>query len=354
MKRIKFQNHSVPQIGLHISLFVSLLINSYQIMVLLFNAPPPPGELGRALYPMQTQVWDFVINFTFFTVIAFLVYMLNMYILKKYRGWGNFIVRLVLSLAFSMSAASLMIFAYSRLGSLPENVIWGMDAHYHSRSGMVTFIMIGISQIIYLNKRNQQQRIEVERLSAENNRSQYIALKNQLDPHFLFNSLNTLSGLIGSDTEKAQQYVQQLSDIFRYSMQDKELVTIAQEVEFAQTFGELMKIRYGDALTIEYRVAHEVMEKGIMPFSLQILIENAVKHNVISPKRPLTISIYSDAEQKHIVVENPIQAKREPQIGEGIGLANLTKRYELIGHCPIAILQHDAVFSVSLPIIAEV
>lgn len=348
MKRF---NRTTRNIGLFISAIVSVLINSHQFMIIFFDAPPPPGEFGEVVTALQTQGFDFVINLAFFFLLSFLIYELNFYILGKYRRWGSFMIRIVLSFILMYLSTSLMAQLYIHIGSLSDKLAWGLEVHYRSRGGMITLLMIGLSQMIYLYKRNQEQRIEVERLSAENQRSQYIALKNQIDPHFLFNSFNTLNGLIAIDQAKAQQYVQRLSEIFRYSLQNKELVTVAEEVEFAQAFGELMKIRYGEALNFEYEIASELMESQIMPFSLQLLIENAVKHNVITPRKPLVIRIFSDKAMTRITVSNPIYAKRAQEAGEGIGLANLAKRYELFGYNSIEISVQEGVFSVSLPII---
>jgi LytS/YehU family sensor histidine kinase len=196
---------------------------------------------------------------------------------------------------------------------------------------------------------NQQISLENQRLIAENIRTRYEALKNQINPHFLFNSLNTLDGLIGFDDEKAHTYLQNLSSSFRYTIQNKEITTLKDELNFAETYASLMKIRYGDNLSIQYAVDEKYSDFLIMPISLQLLIENAVKHNVINDKHPLTIHIET-TESDTIKVSNTIQPKINAETGEGVGLANLVERYNLLFHKEVLITQ-NGVFAVEIPLL---
>jgi len=197
--------------------------------------------------------------------------------------------------------------------------------------------------------RNQQVLVENQRLVAENIRNRYEALKHQLDPHFLFNSLNTLDGLIGFDDGKARQYLQNLSSTFRYTIQNKEITTLKDELNFVECYAYLMKIRYGDNLNIQYAVDEKYNHYFIMPVSLQMLIENAIKHNIINDKHPLTIHVET-TENDGIKIVNAIQPKINTVAGEGIGLANLVERYQLLFGMDVVITKTD-VFTVEIPLI---
>jgi sensor histidine kinase YesM len=196
---------------------------------------------------------------------------------------------------------------------------------------------------------NKQILLENQKLAADNMRNRYEALKNQLNPHFLFNSLNTLDGLIGFDDENAHCYLQSLSSSFRYTIQNKEITTLEDELQFVESYNYLMKIRYGENLKIESAIDEKYYLYYIMPISLQLLIENAIKHNVINDKHPLTIYIKT-TEKDTIVVSNAIQPKINTEIGEGIGLANLVERYHLLVGKEVTITQ-NGVFTVEIPLI---
>ena len=164
---------------------------------------------------------------------------------------------------------------------------------------------------------------------------QYESLKNQVNPHFLFNSLNTLSGLIGKDDEKATRFVKQLSDIYRYVLEhkDREVVPLDTEMKFVKNYISLMKIRFGNNLIVESDISESSVYK-IIPLSIQMLVENAIKHNIISSEKPLTLSLTIN-EQDHLVVKNNLQKKTsilQDDAGEWEkhGLMNIKSRYEYL------------------------
>jgi len=198
---------------------------------------------------------------------------------------------------------------------------------------------------------NQQNMLKNEKLVAENIRTRYEVLKSQVDPHFLFNSLNTLDGLISLDTVKAHEYVQNLSSVFRYTIGNKEIIQLGDELDFTEAYIGLMKIRYGDSLHVNILVDNEYKSSYIMPISIQLLVENAIKHNVLSNKMPLVIHIET-TKNDTIKVWNMIQAKNTPETGEGIGLSNLAERYDLLFQKEIQISSNET-FCVELPLIKE-
>ena len=221
-----------------------------------------------------------------------------------------------------------------------------------------SLIIYLVTQIIAIAMRNQEvllenQRIlfENQRLGVENIKNRYEALKNQLNPHFLFNTLNTLDGLIGYDDEKAHAYLQSLTSSFRYAIQNKKVTTLKEELKFAAAFTYLMKIRYGDNLNIQYAIDEKYHAFYIMPLTLQLLIENAIKHNVIDDEKPLQINIET-TENETIKVCNTIQPKIDVDAGENVGLTNLVERYRLMFSVDVFI-ENTGIWSVEIPLIKD-
>ncbi len=224
---------------------------------------------------------------------------------------------------------------------------------HYAKDLVVLIISFLFTALIYLINQNQKKLIENQNLAIENLQNRYDALKNQIDPHFLFNSLNTLSGLINFENEKAQEYVGQLSSVFRYTMQDKSITTLSNELQFAESYMYLMKIRYSDALNIHLRINPTYRKYYILPFGLQILLENAVKHNVVSRKNPLSI-IIETTKNGTIRVENNLQPKQGVTESTGLGLGNLNERYRLMFGKEIVIESTDDMFAVEIPLVEKI
>ncbi len=164
----------------------------------------------------------------------------------------------------------------------------------------------------------------------ENLRSQIEILKQQLNPHFLFNSLNVLSGLINVDVNKAQQFIDEFSHIYRYMLEtiEQQVTPLKNEMDFMHSYLFLQQIRYGENLTFSVNIAASSLEMVIPPLSLQVILENAIKHNIVNESKPLQIDISS--EDDFLVVKNNLQPKISAPVSTGIGLKNLVKRYALI------------------------
>ncbi|MEK6477735.1 histidine kinase [Catalinimonas sp. 4WD22] len=193
-----------------------------------------------------------------------------------------------------------------------------------------------------------------ESLAKENIRSQFEVLKSQVDPHFLFNSLNTLSALIDPQNKDAQHYLEQLSDVYRYVLlsKQKETVSLREELEFVHAYIYLNKTRYRDNLLVQNDIPEESMEQRVAPLSLQILVENALKHNIISKDKPLTLSIAVDR-HGYVVVENNIQKKNILEKSTKTGLENIVNRYALLTVKQVEISSTADLFSVRLPLITS-
>ncbi len=195
--------------------------------------------------------------------------------------------------------------------------------------------------------------MENEKLKNENLAWQYNTLVNQVNPHFLFNSLNSLSMLIREQkTDDALTYIGQMSDTYRYIIEEGEAekTTVGEELRFVEAYGYLLEIRYAGKLHIKVDVPEEYRDWSLPPLSIQPLIENAVKHNTITSSLPMDISI--TAENGYVVVSNAIHPKLQAEESTGIGLKNLSSRYELIVGRNIEIVASNSHFMVKLPLIA--
>ena len=215
---------------------------------------------------------------------------------------------------------------------------------------MLFIVSVFVTYLLYLIIKNQERIEENKNLTIENLENRYNALKNQTDPHFLFNSLNSLNGLIGYDDKRAREYLIQLSSVFRYTMQDRPVVTLSDEMEFTGSYIYLMKIRYGNAFSVNIRVLDNYQEYYILPFAIQTLVENAVKHNIVSLNKPLHL-IIEMMEDDTIIVENNLQPRQDVRYGNGLGLSNLNERYWLMFRKNISIHADDTVFRVEIPLI---
>jgi len=193
--------------------------------------------------------------------------------------------------------------------------------------------------------------IEAEQLKTERYAQQYQSLKDQLNPHFLFNSLNVLSNLLYENPDIAAKFIRQLSKIYRYvlDVQHEELVPMAKESDFAENYLALQKIRFEEGL--QYRISIDKNVTGFLPpLSLQLLLENAIKHNIGSKANPLYIDIFS--ENGFLVVKNNLQIKSSiPDESTGIGLDNIRKRYALLSNENMSVQDLNGYFVVRLPIL---
>lgn len=261
--------------------------------------------------------------------------------------------KMVLSFLLTWVASSL--FGQLFVGLHHHFDIPAIDAMVHHylhplRDLIIACIVTGSNYIIHLVRKQQRIVVENEELRTESLRHQYESLKSQLNPHMLFNSLNTLQSLIRESPSKALDYTQELSRVLRYTLRDNDLqcVTLAEEMKSAEAYIFLMKMRYEENLIFKIDIDERMVGLQLPPMSVQLLIENAIKHNEISNRNPLTISIRTEGAT--LVVCNHIQAKRQASAGPGIGLDNLAKRYRLLWQKEIQISAENGMFCVRLPL----
>ena len=218
---------------------------------------------------------------------------------------------------------------------------------------IVHFILLLVARLVNLNFQHQQNIIEKEQAKQKALQHQLQALRSQINPHFLFNALNSLNTLIRQKSDKASTFVDKLSLLLRSTLQrsDKDFITIQDELNYLETYIYLQKERFGDKFSVDIQIPEEWTKELIPSFSLQLLVENAMKHNVISKKQPLLVEIYTEG--NYLVVRNLLQERRDSVESTGTGLSNLSTRFNLLKKRAIQILKNEQHFSVKLPMLND-
>ena len=311
--------------------------------------PPPPPEDKKDFY----QKVALNIPLTFIMVFAVMLFCRNIFGRNFKRRTDELLVIIIGTLVITfMLSALFTIFQLIVFPDWPDPnrtvFTYIMRGYLGDCSLMVIAVMV-----VYLMRAQYREKmadVENETLRAENLSSRYEALKTQMDPHFLFNSLNTLKSLIDIDSGKAEDFVHQLSSVLRYTLKNEEVVTLAKELDCVRSYCQMMKIRYGDNLIFDHHIDHEKYDNYyVLPLSIQGLIENAIKHNVISSRQPLTVNVLTD-DHNHLIVSNEIHPKIGETEGSGIGLANLSERYRIKWNENVEIFDDGKIFSVTLPL----
>jgi sensor histidine kinase YesM len=216
-----------------------------------------------------------------------------------------------------------------------------------------TFIFVGslLSNALLFFKNWKEAAVQHEKLKREQLALQYETLKSQVNPHFLFNNLNSLTSLINTNPDKAIDFVKKLSEVYRYVLdqKDQELVDLEWELKFVESYVFLQKIRFGANLTVQVQVNSKNFK--VIPLSIQMLIENAIKHNEISDRKPMLIKVYT-TDDHYLIVENHLQKKPVSE-GSGTGIQNIRERYEFFTNKRVTIFENLDRFLVSIPLLTD-
>ncbi len=221
----------------------------------------------------------------------------------------------------------------------------------------VSFLIAVVVSILfyaaYYYKFYKEKQVKEQKIIAGSASARFDALKNQLDPHFLFNSLNVLTSLIEEDPDQAQKFTTSLSKVYRYVLEqkNKDLVTVDEELNFAKTYVRLLKMRFEDSIVFEIPEKCSQPEAKIVPLSLQLLLENAVKHNVVTASKPLHIKVFEEGGM--LVVSNNLQEKQVVKKSSGVGLQNIRQRYGILTDREVSINKTATEFSVALPMLTQ-
>ncbi len=329
------------------SLLISLTIHFSLITTVLFEQ----GHRHRDDYfTFPFFVFEYFTTF----IIAVVTFLLNFFLISPYdvRKKIEF-KKIIISLFFTLTVVTLLLFITL---SLRNAFNFRINLHRHTEElfsrnyfgAAIAYVSLIIIRLLRLKKHME---LENERLRNESLQNQFESLKNQLSPHFLFNSLTALKTLIDDSPPVSKQYVNHLSQVLRYTLKrnHKQLVTLAEELEFTESYIFLLKIRYDDNLQVSMKISEETRSLLIPPLAIQTLMENAVKHNEISKEFPLSVVI--EASENRLLVKNKIQKKMTSEEGTGIGLTNLSKLMRILNEKDIEINQDKNIFSVEVPLI---
>lgn len=221
---------------------------------------------------------------------------------------------------------------------------------YVFRNLTIAVVVVLVSYVVELIERLRQEKIELLTLQRQNIETELAALKSQLDPHFLFNTLTTLSSLARANSTETISFIDHMADTFRYMLENRtqKVVTVKDELSFLQSYLFMMKKRFEEGIQVEINIGNEHLARMIPQFALQTVFENAIYHNIVSVKEPLRIELSCDHD--NITVRNTLKEKKSFK-GHGIGLDNLAQRYWLTGKKKIQVMKGENSFSVTLPLL---
>ncbi len=295
-------------------------------------------DLGYA--SLNEIFWkEFLMSVIFSGVITLLISSANFFVIgsacKRFRGLEASRKRIFFEITISLITANIIMVIWTWLWSLITNDSEDFPGDLFENLTIATVITIIVTisfETRYILTQWKHSIIEKEQVEKEHVRSQLESLRTQLNPHFLFNSLNALQSLIDTDKDKAKRFVQELSKVYRYVLEHKDefVIQLKEEMNFIQSYIYLNKIRFGENLIYNSHITGEALGKFIPPLTLQLLIENAIKHNVISSEKPLHIDVLS--QNGNLIVKNNLQLRSEKLLSTGIGLQNLMGRYALINN----------------------
>ncbi|GAB3998549.1 hypothetical protein GCM10028807_46540 [Spirosoma daeguense] len=217
---------------------------------------------------------------------------------------------------------------------------------------LFSVVIVGTQESVYYFGRLLKSEKEAEALKKENLQTQLDSLKQQVNPHFLFNSLNTLSYLIGDDPEKAEDFLNELCKVYRYLLRsnEHELTDLSTELQFIRSYFHLLKTRYGDNLQLTIAIDSSFEAYLLPSLTLQLLIENAVKHNVIDKRQPLLVAVSTHSDG-HLTVKNNLQKKPQHLPSTKVGLRNIATKFQLLNQGNILIQETNDTFAVTIPLI---
>lgn len=306
---------------------------------------------------LDLQLWG-----TYF-FYSFVLTAINSYyfaFFEKKIGWEGAYLKKVIFAAVGSIILTMIGFFFCRLvdqtlfeGDSISDFLGNERLSYYLFPLLLTTIVSLIFHLIYFYKALQEKKVTEQKIIAGTASAKFESLKNQIDPHFLFNSLNVLTSLIDENPAQAQKFTTGLSKIYRYVLEqkDKELVDLQEELNFAETYMNLLSMRFENSIFYEVPEELSSPEAKVVPLSLQLLLENTIKHNVVSENKPLHIKIFE--ENGYLVLENNLRKKEVLQKRAGVGLQNIVNRYALVTRREVRILKDTEKFSVKIPVLTK-
>ncbi|ROI06597.1 histidine kinase [Chryseobacterium sp. G0240] len=294
---------------------------------------------------------DFVVT----TCFALLIWYYNIYSIPAYTkktGSKNVISPqlfkgLGVGLALMFVLSSIQYYILSHLNFGPKMLM------YEVRGILINLTFYMFIHLLYQTYLNQQVVRELERSMSANLAAQYELLKQQVNPHFLFNSLNTLKYMVESHDNQSTEFIIKLADFYRFTLGSLKLnlLPLKEELEIMESYVYLLKARFEEGLIVSLHLTPEIYGTFIPPFTLQLLVENCIKHNIVSLEKPLHIEIYR--EDDYLVTRNNLQPRKIPEPSTGLGLENINQRYLHLSDREIRIIANTDTFTIKIPIIYE-
>ncbi|NEW85254.1 MAG: hypothetical protein GZ094_23220 [Mariniphaga sp.] len=347
------QIHSFLSFTNLLKLLVGLAIG-VQVIIILFN-----HMSGYYVLSSYAHLFSRLLRGTLLSLIAaFLISYPDLFLIQymnRIAPWGTHILkRIPVQLGFTVLIAALiavLITAFANwIQAYTDDDIASVFITNILIYAVVNIIVVAIFEawIFFIESDRAKQKADL--LQQELSQIKFEVLKSQINPHFLFNSLNVLSGLIKKDTSKAEQFIDEFSQIYRYVLEtiEQPVTTLSKELEFMRSYLFLQQIRYGESLTFSVNISAYLLPWILPPLSLQVLLENAIKHNIVNESKPLKIEILS--ENNFLVVRNNIQPKISGN-STGLGLKNLVKRYALISNLEPTFTVVNNQYTAKLPLI---
>lgn len=321
------------------------------------------GVIGRQ-WVIPTITWQlqlllFILSFILFNLIWTFHYVFNEWLNQRLPFEKNIRWRIVVQLLGGWSIVKTVVFTagYFITSYVFTDILPQINKFTIIIIGTLVFMVNTVISLgfiaSHLLKRWQENVVRTAQLEKEKVQVQLDSLKNQISPHFLFNSLSSLDSLIDDNPVLARQFLQQLSKVFRYVLQHKEkaLVPVETELAFIKNYVSLLQTRFDGAFMVRCQITDAALDQQIVPITLQILVENAIKHNIISEARPLTVTISDN--NGYLDVSNPIQRKRQVETSNKQGLENLKLLYSYLGSRPVEIDETETTFRVRIPLLAN-
>ncbi len=329
-----------------------LLLAGYSYLNILFTS-------GDQLLDISLAKWQF---FTLILLVVILVWEINRWLWNQVNSRSALISSRLTSLVpyFLLSLVNVL---FSSAAVVYGATLWQGETFADNLSLLklalafafrINLFLHTVNAIVYFNSKLRDSRLEAERLKTVSAESQFEALRNQINPHFLFNSFNVLTELVHKDAEVASEFIQQLSKVYRYLLynQERDTVSLKAEMEFVEAFIFLLRIRFGESITIQTNLSEEQLESyDIPPAAVQLPVENAIKHNIVSRKKPLTIEIF--VENDHLVISNNLQRRQTYIESGGLGLQNIQQRFTYLTQQKVQIEENDTHFVVRLPLVKK-
>ena len=305
------------------------------------------------LFDAFSTASDIVINSSITLMFSIFIWYYNIYSLPKFTTQRTnkslFNGKLLLSVVMGIMVMVILVIAHQELFQVSK-----MDAPimFELRGILINLIVYMFLHLLFQNYQTQQIAVELERTQAVNLGAQYELLKQQVNPHFLFNSLNTLKSMVDIQDPQSSDFILKLSDFYRFTLESRkmDLISLREELQILDSYVYLLKARFEDGFVTLNEIDPKQYDSAIPPFTLQLLIENCIKHNVVSLDKPLKIKLYTEGD--FLVIENQIQLKRGA-LSTGVGLDNINQRFMHLIHKEIEIDKTETTFKVKIPMIYD-